>query len=472
MSRLGGARAPLARGAVVAPEARKRYVAPEARKRYVAPEARKRYVAPEARKQRNNMRGLLLLALLGAALALLPGSSSAQFVFGEQKYEYAPADVLPGATEFTRRDTYWEGYAGEQLAGYVFLSDDLVEIPGYSGKTMNTLVGIDPEGKITGVRIVQHSEPIVLIGLSEAEIHSFVDQYLGKDVRDRIVISDRPSPGYVAIDGISGATVTAVAENATVLEASRKVATAVGIVKASQVRKRRPADTFETLGWAELIEHGAAGTITVRSEELGLDQSTEPMVDVRFLIIDPPSVAQTLLGERYYNVVRERLAKDGGSAIYIGGAGSISFKGAGFARGGIFDRFSLDQAGKLFVVKDVDYINFPQLEAEGAPSLSEGGIFFLGEEFDSTEPFTFQLTVPYRIDDKRTYTTVVADHQLPGDVLELPDVARPIVANEACYQLRGQPRRIRFQAVLLAHGPELPAQERGEQTAHVLTALA
>ncbi len=443
MSRIG-ARAPMARGAVVAPEARKRnVVAPEARKRnVVAPEARKRnVVAPEARKRnvvalearkrnvvapearKRNIRSLALFALLGAALALLSGSSSAQLPFGEQKYEYEPADVLPGATDFVRRDTYWEGYTGDRLVGYVFLSDDLVEIPGYSGKTMNTLVGLGPEGKITGVRIVQHSEPIVLIGLSEAEIHRFVDQYVGKDVRDRILISDRPSPGYVAIDGISGATVTAVAENATVLEAGRLVGTAVGIVKASQVRKRRPADTFETLTWAELTEHGAVGAITVRPEELGLGgegtpgESTEPMVDVRFLVLDPPSVGQNLLGERFYAVVKDRLAKDGGSAIYIGGAGSISFKGAGFARGGIFDRFSLDQAGRLFVVKDVDYINFPKLEAEGAPNLSEGGIFFLGEDFDPTEPFTFQLTVPYRIDDKRTYTTVVAEYQLPDELV-------------------------------------------------------
>ena len=51
------------------------------------------------------------------------------------------------------------------LLGFVLLTDDLVEIPAYSGQTINTLVGLDTAGTITGLRIVRHSEPIVLIGL-------------------------------------------------------------------------------------------------------------------------------------------------------------------------------------------------------------------------------------------------------------------------------------------------------------------
>ena len=142
---------------------------------------------------------ILATLVVSAVLAGVSGSASGQISFGEQEYEYEPGDVLPQAVEMVRQETYWEGYSGgeaggRRLLGYVFLTDDLVEIPGYSGKTMNTLVGIDTQGKITGVKIVRHAEPIVLIGLSEDDILRFVTQYTGLDVRDRIIISDRASP--------------------------------------------------------------------------------------------------------------------------------------------------------------------------------------------------------------------------------------------------------------------------------------
>ena len=149
----------------------------------------------------------LILVGLGAILASSP--AGAQLPFGEQNYEYELADVLSDASSFERVDEppYWRGYADEeqqQLVGYVFLTDELVDIPGYSGETMNTLVGMDTAGTITGVKIVHHSEPIVLIGLHESVIHAFTGQYTGKSIADSILISNEPKEGHVVVDAISG----------------------------------------------------------------------------------------------------------------------------------------------------------------------------------------------------------------------------------------------------------------------------
>jgi NosR/NirI family nitrous oxide reductase transcriptional regulator len=351
---------------------------------------------------------------------LLSGPAPAQLPFGEQSYEYELGEVMPGATEFDRVETHWRAFdsaAERRLLGYVLLTDDLVDVPGYSGKTMNTLVGIDTEGTITGIRIVRHSEPIVLIGLAERVMHEFVDQYLGKSVKDRILITDNPKAGYIGIDGISGATVTAIAENATVLEAGRLVGRTEGFVSAAEVRTRRPSDRFTPLSWKQLLARDAIGSLVVRPEELDLPDEGI-LVDLRFTVLDPPSIGKNLLGERFYAVVRDRLDEQGGSALYVASNGEFSFKGAGFARGGIFDRFQLEQQGGLFVFRDVDFINLPALEAEGAPHFSEGGIFFVGEAFDPTEPFSFQLTVPYRVRDKRSYASFLTDHRLPDAFIE------------------------------------------------------
>lgn len=370
-----------------------------------------------------------LVQLLSAALIAIatvtsfPSAARAGGIFGERAYEYELSDALPGATEFVRKDTYWEGFAtaedttGEPL-GYVFLTDDLVDTPGYSGHTLNTLVGIDGAGKITGVQLVRHSEPIVLIGLSEQVMHQFVGQYAGRDIRDRIIISETSREGHVTVDGISGATVTAVAHNATILEAGRRVARAVGIVQASEVRTRRPAQHFQPLTWEQLATTGAIGEVVVKSEEVG-EPAGAVALHLRFALLDPPGTGRNLLGERFYKIVSDRLVENGGSALFIGAEGHVSFKGAGFARGGIFDRFSLEQDGSILVFKDVDYINFPQLPGDDAPDLKEGGIFFIeSDRFDPTRPFTFHLTVPYRVNDRRTYDTFLADYRLPKEFVE------------------------------------------------------
>ena len=278
---------------------------------------------------------------------------------------------------------------------------------------MNTLVGMDTRGLLTGVRIVRHSEPIVLIGLDESVIHEFTAQYAGKSITDRILISDVPKDGYVIVDGISGATVTAVAENATVLAAGRVVARAESIVSAADIRTQRPSAKFQELSWRQLVSRGAIGSISVAPGEQGLPVESRP-VDVRFTVLDPPSVGRNLLGERFYEIVQERMSRDGGSALYIGGIAGVSFKGAGFARGGIFDRFLIEQAGNLFVFKDLDYMSFPALEIGDAPKFQEGGIFFIDEQFDPTMEFSFRLTFPYRVNDQRSYATFVADYTLPN----------------------------------------------------------
>lgn len=358
-------------------------------------------------------------------LSVLPYARSARagIVFGERSYDYQPSDVVPDASRFERKDSYWEAYRSAEdgsssIVGYVFLTDDLIEIPGYSGHTLNTLVGMDLDGKITGIKIVRHSEPIVLIGLSEQVIHDFVGQYVGKDIRDRVIISDTPREGYIAVHGITGATVTAVAENATVLEASRSVGRAVGMIKASQVRKRRPSVSFEGMSWEQLVELGAIGEVQVSEDDVGLEGSGQ-LIELIFTVLDPPTIGENLLGERFYAIVGDRLQNSGGSAIYVGARGGVSFKGAGFARGGIFDRFSIEQAGGLYVFKDVDYINFPELEIEDGPAFGEGGVFFIDNEgFDPTEPFTFHLTLPYRIADKKAYATFLTDYEMPPDLVE------------------------------------------------------
>jgi polyferredoxin len=169
---------------------------------------------------------LAALILLAAALAL-PGAGVADVAvqYPQVKRFFPDADRFgdfegtPPAAPAYRRGT---------LVGYAFLTNDVVRIPAYSGKPINTLVGFDLGGHITGLAIVHHEEPILAVGITEERLKAFTDQYRGKHVLDRVAIGAE-RPGYVAIDTISGATITVMVQNQTVMLAARLVAESRGL---------------------------------------------------------------------------------------------------------------------------------------------------------------------------------------------------------------------------------------------------
>ncbi len=116
-----------------------------------------------------------------------------------------------------------------KVVGYVFLTDEVVAIPAYSGKPISTLVGLDLRARITGLTIVQHQEPILVVGISDQNLQGFIDQYRGRSVDERFKIGGAPREGYQTLDGISGATITVMVLNASIARSARKVAAALDL---------------------------------------------------------------------------------------------------------------------------------------------------------------------------------------------------------------------------------------------------
>ena len=115
---------------------------------------------------------------------------------------------------------------GGQRLGYAFLTGEVLSIPAYSGKPINLLVGFDMEGTIRGVRIVEHQEPILGVGISDADLREYTAQYAGLAVTDDVRVGGSPAPGRPVIDGISGATITVMVINRTVSRAVKQIAEA------------------------------------------------------------------------------------------------------------------------------------------------------------------------------------------------------------------------------------------------------
>jgi len=189
---------------------------------------------------------VLLLCLAGQA-----GAADLSFIYPQVRNIFPEADVFSG---FEGVPPSVAAYKDSKVIGYLFLTDDVLRIPAYSGKPINTLVGIDLDGRIAGLAIVHHDEPILAVGITPDRLSRYVAQYEGKSVFDKVIIG-AAREGHVAIDGITGATITVMVENATVMRAARAVAEARGIRRPGQsVPSARNAVPEATKSVAETVK--------------------------------------------------------------------------------------------------------------------------------------------------------------------------------------------------------------------------
>jgi NosR/NirI family nitrous oxide reductase transcriptional regulator len=332
------------------------------------------------------------------------------------------AAVFPAAQAFqpVAGATHWEAVdASGEVIGWLALSTDLVDIKAYSGKPLVTLVGLDPKGVITGARVIHHSEPILLIGIPEQALHDFVDFYAGQPALQRIVVGRADKPDTISVDAVSGATVTVLAQNITVLDTARRLGILTGVFEEGTTTTGHFVQEPVPWTFGEMLERGALGHLAVSHQDMGVDETQDAFVDLYFGVADAPHIGRALLGERNYTYYHGRL-EPGEHLLVVINSGSESFKGSAFVRGGIFDRIRLQQGLREITFRDTDYWNLSDLAVEDAPEFNEGALFvlragrfdpgtaydlvFLGSRYDQRGAFT------------RDFREFTEAHQLPKSV--------------------------------------------------------
>ncbi|WP_163557796.1 NosR/NirI family protein [Halomonas sp. NO4] len=336
--------------------------------------------------------------------------------------------------------------------GYVFETNDIAPIPAYSGKPVNMRVGMDREGRITGVQVLEHSEPIMLVGIPESVLDDFVAQYQGKEVQQkvRVGLSRREREGYESVDAVSGATVTVVVMGEGIMRSARQVAREVGILSGGVTEPASVRhDHFEQASWSELREEGAIGNLHLTRGEVdeafeGTEAEDvdsvpegaedETFIDLYFAYLNVPTIGRNLLGERQYDDLMEALGEDE-HALAIMADGRYSFKGSGFVRGGIYDRILIHQGGRANQFHDSDMRRLWGIEAEGVPSLPERDIFILREDtgFDPGQPWELELLVRRQVGALDTeFASFSSEVQVPERFLDFPEpVADDLAEAEA-----------------------------------------
>ncbi len=331
-------------------------------------------------------------------------------------------------------------YQGQELIGHVFQTNDVLKINAYSGKPINMLVGIDSKGIITGVQVLEHHEPILLVGIQEQDLTDFVNQYPGKSITDRIRVGGSQREGRVGIDAITGATVTVMVMNEVITRSARKVFQTRETQKPPAVTVA-PAtvrtNVFQPTGWTELVANQAIRRLHLNRSQVdqafqgtegeGVDtaspeQLNDTFIDLYYTYLNVPSIGRNLLGESQYQWLMSEL-KPGQHAIAILANGIYSFKGFSYVRGGIFDHVQLQQNNQAISFRDLDYHRLSDVYADGMPRFKEMAIFIVQDRyaFDPTRPWQLELLVRRQTGPlDSVFTNFTGDYQLPDTYLNAP----------------------------------------------------
>ncbi|MEM7641634.1 MAG: 4Fe-4S binding protein [Pseudomonadota bacterium] len=338
---------------------------------------------------------------------------------------------------------------GGETLGHVFLTSDFVGTTGYSGKPIHVVAGIDADARIMAAHLVEHSEPIVLIGIPDRKIRDLTEGYRGLDLRAEV---ESGGAGH-ELDIISGATVTIMVIDDSIVRAGIKVARRLslgGLAPEVAVPKREIDRTSEAIAdWMTLTGDGSVRQLALdvgqvnRAFEQGGDEAAiarpEPgapedtFIEMTAAIVSIPEIGRTLLGAAEYANLTEWL-EEGEEAILVTGRGPYSFKGSGYVRGGIFDRIQLIQGDRAVRFFDRDHRRLGRLAPADAPAYSELDIFKIpaDAEFDPAEPWRLQLLVQRATGAvSKAFVTADLGYQLPDRFILAAPVTHPAVEDEA-----------------------------------------
>lgn len=215
--------------------------------------------------------------------------------------------------------------SGGAEAGYVFETEPMAPLPGFSGAAINMLVVLDLEGRFHDVQLISHNEPIFVSGLPEKLFYDFFKQYRGHSISDSLVVGSPYGGGsegsaLVYMNGVTKGTASVRIAHESILAATLKVARE----KMSGISTGPPAfpntDHSEDLTWEDLVAQGIASRKTVLNQEIDAEfagtlwedddpeaseKPDEPYLDLWIVDLGAPSIARAVLSDDGFAELQE-----------------------------------------------------------------------------------------------------------------------------------------------------------------------
>ena len=392
--------------------------------------------------------------LLGLLLVLLIPLKASPISFVEEDLPQLIQEIFPRATVIGEKEKdypVWPVYQLQELLGYAYLSNDWVDLPGFSGDRINLLIGLGADGHYQDIRVFHHHEPIFLHGLGPQPMLDFIDQFKGHLVTERIIVGsksrDEGSANTAYFDGVTKATVSVIVINDTILSSALQVARSKLADFAAKPRSFPKMDYFEPLSWEELLQQELVRKFTITREmaEKALGQSlasypdsvfsdtgSREHIEIYYAYLNPPTIGRNFLGDEEYERLMTAM-KPSWHALAIMSEGFFSYIEENFKPGTIPSRISVEQNGLNVPIRDFNFYNAKPVQLGAAvPRFGNLEIFTIVPQsgFDPGSPITLNLNLSLQRNHLITDRTVFADnYEIPGRLLTVPEVreiAKPL----------------------------------------------
>ncbi|WP_081536076.1 4Fe-4S binding protein [Rhodovulum sp. P5] len=336
--------------------------------------------------------------------------------------------------------------SGGAKAGFVFETEPLAPLPGFSGAPINLLVMMDLNGSFMDVRLISQNEPIFVSGLGEAPLRAFLEQYGGLSISQSLVVGT-PYGGagggssLVYLDGVTKATASVRIAHESILAAARAVAREKMQGVATGPPARPDPDHAEDLTWDDLVAKGLVTRKTVTNAEVEalfagtLWRADDPQaaadpdgvyLDLWIVDLGPPSIARAALSPDGFAELQDFLSISGtDEPILVIDTGRHGLVSEDFVRNTAPDLLSAEQGGLPVALRDADLL--VDL-AEDAP---DGTAMILRTDrrlgFDPTQPWQMKVQAVRKhgmFQPQVGSVTLTAEHTTPERFFTRPEAPR------------------------------------------------
>jgi NosR/NirI family transcriptional regulator, nitrous oxide reductase regulator len=380
----------------------------------------------------------LLLALVAFAFA-----SPAAAEKGKLRERLTPevmAVVYPGAERLGPEEGSPPAiavYKGDKVVAYIFSTLDIIAAPAYAPIPYDVIAGVEPDGRITGAKVVFHREPYVY---HDAVRQPLLDTFLAREAGMPLA-GDAP---MLRPDFVAGATITARLMRAGIHDTAR-------LVLATRVGRRAvevptiDVDGFTLKSWDELIAEGAVAHLRVTSGEVAaalakagaadamlevpLGKPDDLYSEVFFGLLTPAGIGANVMGVRNFEDLRGRIP-EGGHMLFMASNGPYDFHGTSHfwkADSYRFNRIRLVQDGRTIGFVHDDFQKLLTPSAEGLQSQRDAGLFTLPASagLDPVKPWRLELVV--NAAGQLPVAVFPIEYKLPAAYILMPE-APPVAA--------------------------------------------
>lgn len=319
-----------------------------------------------------------LIMLLCCLAAVTP--SRAQTPFSDRVTDELLSQVIPGAMRFAEKTgeppvfaAYRaDGADGEALAGYAFLTADMPpEEVGFSAP-INVLVGMDTEGRLTGIKVMDYRESYLSIRGDFLNSRGFQQQFRNKALDEGFRVGQD-------INGVSRATISSWAMSRGIHNAARRVARShlESVEGTGDDDESLTRALLEAMSWQEMLDTGMITPLTISLED-------GSQLELAFAYMGREVLGEVLVGAPDHSNAERQLSSrfDGGEMLLVAINGNPSDP---FRQ----ERLALQQQDRHYPMPRPRFVYAGAATAgkiEGQARFA--GALVLDETVDLSQPFT------------------------------------------------------------------------------------